>query len=203
MGCTSSTEAPQGSAQVPNEFSAIQIQQTSQEPPPIMQKSAGTGATKSVETPLDLRPQEPTSEISNLPQKQELRIEQKTLPEPKPKKESEPEAEPAPFIITAPPPDIESDDDGSELSRDSFEGNIVTNTPSPALAYSDDGVSSIASSSQGQGNHPIEKGVTKEKPVVAVISSKEEFIFEYERWQPFVQWGQTNPGHILPSDPGM
>lgn len=98
------------------------------------------------------------------------------------------------LVFSLPQPDIESDDDGSELSRDSFEGNIVTNTPSPAIIRNDE--SSVASSSHG-----LNKSINPDK--VHIISSKEEFIYEYERWQPFVQWGQTKPGHMLPSDPGM
>ncbi len=33
-------------------------------------------------------------------------------------------------------------------------------------------------------------------------SYKEEVIFEYERWQPAVGWGNSYPGHLLPIDPG-
>lgn len=105
-------------------------------------------------------------------------------------------AHPPPMVFSVPQPESESDDDGSELSRDSFEGNIVTNTPSPAFIKGALDEGSLASSS-----HSIAKSINTEK--VNVISSKEEFIYEYERWQPFVQWGQSNPGHMLPSDPGM
>ena len=80
-------------------------------------------------------------------------------------------------------------DDGSELSRDSFEGNLVLNETSIHSPQCDE-TSTVTSSTHGP-----------EK--VQIISSKEEFIYEYERWQPFVLWGQTNPGHMLPSDPGM
>jgi hypothetical protein len=27
-------------------------------------------------------------------------------------------------------------------------------------------------------------------------------VYEYERWQPFVLWGNSFPGHMLPTDPG-
>jgi len=30
----------------------------------------------------------------------------------------------------------------------------------------------------------------------------EQYEYEYERWQPIVGWGQSYPGHLLPTDPG-
>jgi hypothetical protein len=200
MGCGSSSSSDQTSpaANAPKELSTTESR-PKETVTPALPKSDGV---KEVRTENMVETIERTN--GGLPSEPEPEQESEQEPQSESQKESEskPSLVQEPFIVTAPPPvaELESDDDGSELSRDSFEGKIVTNTPSPALAaQSDDGVSSIASSSQ---RYSMEKVVTKEKSVT-VISSKEEFIFEYERWQPFVQWGQSNPGHILPSDPGM
>lgn len=33
-------------------------------------------------------------------------------------------------------------------------------------------------------------------------SYKEILVYEYERWQPLFDWGNSYPGHLLPIDPG-
>lgn len=34
------------------------------------------------------------------------------------------------------------------------------------------------------------------------MSYKEILVYEYERWQPLLDWGNSYPGHLLPIDPG-
>jgi hypothetical protein len=33
-------------------------------------------------------------------------------------------------------------------------------------------------------------------------SYEEVIVYEYERWQPFFDWGNSYPGYLLPTDPG-
>lgn len=33
-------------------------------------------------------------------------------------------------------------------------------------------------------------------------SADEHIVYQYERWQPAVEWGSSFPGHFLPTDPG-
>lgn len=34
-------------------------------------------------------------------------------------------------------------------------------------------------------------------------SSQEHIVYEFQRWQPIIEWGSTPaPGHLLPTDPG-
>jgi vacuolar protein sorting-associated protein 13A/C len=34
------------------------------------------------------------------------------------------------------------------------------------------------------------------------ISYREDIVFEYQRWQPVMEWGNDYPGHLMPTDPG-
>jgi hypothetical protein len=212
MGCNSSTEVTQGttnpkSNSIPTDIASTQLRA------PLSEESHQNSQAQVLAS--ESKPTAPVltkknDEVKALAANEQVTIDIVIEPEvkvtnaPEPKTESEPE--PEPFIIQSPPCE-ESSDDGSELSRDSFEGYIVTNTPSPAIVRSEEGGSSIASSTNEKTLQPqqpiVEKKVSAPEKPITIISSKEEFIYEYERWQPFVQWGQSNPGHILPSDPGM
>lgn len=33
-------------------------------------------------------------------------------------------------------------------------------------------------------------------------SVQEHTVYEFQRWQPIVEWGNDFPGHLLPTDPG-
>jgi hypothetical protein len=208
MGCNSSTEASQivtnpKTSSIPTDITSTQIRP----PSPQVLPSQSSDAPVVVESKLSIAPVKKTEET--IPPEVAKQVTVDLVNEPEVVNvEQKPEPEPEPFIIHCPPEaEMESSDDGSELSRDSFEGYIVTNTPSPAIVRSEDGVSSIASTEKPQQQQQQQqiaekKSFVPEKPVT-VINSKEEFVYEYERWQPFVQWGQSKPGHILPSDPGL
>lgn len=48
----------------------------------------------------------------------------------------------------------------------------------------------------------LEGEISKDVPFVKDATRRQDRVYEYERWQPFVLWGNTYPGHMLPSDPG-
>lgn len=211
MGCNSSTEATQSTSLPPN--NSIPIDITSQPIRQPLQPSSqefhqkgkiqeSRSENQIIESLED--PNQTTVAIANeseveLPHPPEMQAAyQPTEPTPDP--------EPAVVIIQSLPYEMESSDDGSELSRDSFEGSVITNKPSPVILQSSITATTQPKAPQSKAPQLAEvmedKVSAPEKPIVA-ITSKEEFIYEYERWQPFVQWGQSSPGHMLPSDPGM
>ena len=38
--------------------------------------------------------------------------------------------------------------------------------------------------------------------MIDAVTREEQHAFEYQRWQPIVEWGSEYPGHLLPTDLG-
>lgn len=55
----------------------------------------------------------------------------------------------------------------------------------------------------GDGAHKGEVDViVRTMTAVQAALIRRETVYEFERWQPFVGWGSSYPGHLYPTDPG-